>query len=1224
MKKALSLLIVLCMLISLVPMVSAATPDAGNITISYDLQRAVDAERAACAAANGGTYADGTMGGNLHSDRFKYAANNGFFEVSTETENPTSPYNDTRIILFRDYALLRSNAQWVAIKVQVPVAGTYDLHMWNAMRSTAPHTVEVYVKKDSRPPFAATGADNEYYVGSYSTQSSDANWTIPTNPNVVPGLEFPEAGEWVITFRPVNPAGNDTSSYATIGNFALVSGDGSGYALMGTFNAPEAMEVGEKGTVSATAKKSNDPNGDAVALKYYSTASNIVSVDETTGAIEAKAAGSATVYASADGTMTNFAKTITVTEPVKPGITINYNFGYLMKANNAATSTNIKNITTYDATNGFYKVLGASAETIAGNSVSYTSTSGDQTFVALGCSNGQEGYSFVSFEVDVPVADTYKLLADYLVASNGVYADVYLTTPDKYAKPTVAGGGSSGYNYSYYNGEFGTKLGTIDTKNGSGISTGEVSGIAIPKAGKYVITFVSLRDNRPNTDVAQMGNFKLVSGDGSGAAVVGTISDPATVKVGEQTTVSAAGKWSNAPSGADVSLKYYSEAPEIVSVDESTGLATANKPGSAIIYTMANGKRTNLETKITAVKEGITINYNFGDWLFANGFNVTGGSGNIPGYGKTVMDCTPESAGYLYSVKTASRTLSIGAWSFYATSDGKHINLGTASGTLPGDTDRTLMYNFISFEVNVPTADTYKLTAQTYKYSSGVYMDVYVASAADYTRPPINSDLDGFVTYEGLGTLAGTIDTRGDAGFTTDEVENINIPSAGKYVITFASRRDTRGGDCAAIGNFKLISGDGTKTALVTAVPNATALENLEVGDTYQLEVTGYMSDATSKALTASGFESSEQGVATVSSTGLIEVKGYGTTTITYSAEGIALSTTVTVENPAAVDPEAPAKVQIYAQAKNGEDAVAGAITGIDVDKWVAFDAGDTVTLTAAETVGALKFVSWKNNAGVVVSSSATYTFKAGSNEKFTAEYTAATAGDTVKVTFYNPNGEIVAVKTVDKGTTFGDVIAEVGTPSMIGGQFVCWTSDGEEITNTNVALAADQHLVAKYTALSAGAITGGSNADGSYNYNDKVSASTELDGFTHWKKNGNVVSFDKAYTFFAWAAATLEASAEEVVVKPFAVLDPETKGEAVMAEYNALTATKIEAGIIFGDSADITLADYNSKAVSKSASKSGQFAAKRYNSADTYARAYLIYNDGTGAKVAYSAAVAY
>ncbi len=324
--------------------------------------------------------------------------------------------------------------------------------------------------------------------------------------------------------------------------------------------------------------------------------------------------------------------------------------------------------------------------------------------------------------------------------------------------------------------------------------------------------------------------------------------------------------------------------------------------------------------------------------------------------------------------------------------------------------------------------------------------------------------------------------------------------------------------------------------------------------------------------------------------------------------------------------------VRVYAEARNDGERVNGAISGIDPSTWVSYDVGDTVSVSAAEEVGNLKFHCWKNaDTNVVLSNEANYSFTAGSNIKLLAEYLPKpndVETDTIKVMFYNPNGEFISEVTgIAKGTKLGDVPKP--TPTMPGYTFKGWDYD---VMTADTKLQTSQYIVATYTKNSIGNITV-DGASEEYHFNDAVVANAPKTSgsnvFSHWTRDGETVSYSSAYTFYAWASTVVNSvyAATAMEKTPVAVMDDTPVEGAYMAEFEVPEGfERIEAGILFGNSAQtatLSLVAYHSKAISKATDAHGQFSAKPYDANDVCARSYIIYKDGSSVKLAYSDIIA-
>ena len=118
-------------------------------------------------------------------------------------------------------------------------------------------------------------------------------------------------------------------------------------------------------------------------------------------------------------------------------------------------------------------------------------------------------------------------------------------------------------------------------------------------------------------------------------------------------------------------------------------------------------------------------------------------------------------------------------------------------------------------------------------------------------------------------------------------------------------------------------------------------------------------------------------------------------------------------------------------------------------------------------------------------------------------------------------------------------------------------------------------------------------------------------DNFSYWKRNDHIVSYNKTYTFYAWQD---NAEINSVVsgyeeAKPVAILE-KYDTDNWMFEYEIpANCTRLEAGIIFGNSNDITIDSCYARAVSRRGAedKHGQFTA---SSDYSYAKGYIIFKD--------------
>ncbi|MBQ7119612.1 MAG: S8 family serine peptidase [Oscillospiraceae bacterium] len=277
---------------------------------------------------------------------------------------------------------------------------------------------------------------------------------------------------------------------------------------------------------------------------------------------------------------------------------------------------------------------------------------------------------------------------------------------------------------------------------------------------------------------------------------------------------------------------------------------------------------------------------------------------------------------------------------------------------------------------------------------------------------------------------------------------------------------------------------------------------------------------------------------------------------------------------------------------------------------------GSVVTVTAPAVDGYV-FRFWKRGSadnGVYISSAAKYTFKLMTHTYLTAIYDKVEP-DSSTVEFFNGNGELVEYVSVADGTRFSDITAP--KVSLTGYEFLRWSADEEmEINGTlrTVAIYEDSG-----NAIS-GSVTVNGKAVGEVKYGDEVKCTSQSPDFTCWRRDGNVVSYNRQYSYYVWDGTDIRESDEDCEILPVVYLDDPANG-AFMIEYDAGGKLICETGILFGDSTDISVNSCSSKVTSQRNTDHGQLTAKP-GGEELFARGYMIYMDGDKFGVIYSSAI--
>jgi len=197
------------------------------------------------------------------------------------------------------------------------------------------------------------------------------------------------------------------------------------------------------------------------------------------------------------------------------------------------------------------------------------------------------------------------------------------------------------------------------------------------------------------------------------------------------------------------------------------------------------------------------------------------------------------------------------------------------------------------------------------------------------------------------------------------------------------------------------------------------------------------------------------------------------------------------------------------------------------------YDPGAPVTATAAALPG-YRFSNWTDN-GVVVSTSATYTFNIDVNHSLIANFVVDIPQWTMTVSVSPAaGGSVTGGGLVDDGSS----VTLVATP-VAGYAFSKWTEGGVQVSTSasyTFTASADRTLVAVFTAVPTYVVStsanqsawGSTTGGGSYSSGSSVTVNaTPAAGyvFSKWTVGGNQVSTSASYTFTITANRTLVAN---------------------------------------------------------------------------------------------------
>ncbi|MBE6912466.1 MAG: hypothetical protein E7473_08065 [Ruminococcaceae bacterium] len=432
----------------------------------------------------------------------------------------------------------------------------------------------------------------------------------------------------------------------------------------------------------------------------------------------------------------------------------------------------------------------------------------------------------------------------------------------------------------------------------------------------------------------------------------------------------------------------------------------------------------------------------------------------------------------------------------------------------------------LAVRVNIPSAGQYELTTydkltdkgytvNTTSTDYGVVMKVYFGSAPDVY---VASKILGLIeSYENIGWYDTRTLSEKDQYIPLTPCDGesapkvINVPAAGEYYILFMTDPESLEKNPTMKDNWQFLSLSSIKL---------TPVDNTE-------------------------FDSAKEEISEI-----VNVDAG-------NAEDVA----TTIEN---------AEVKAVAADIKGSSIADNAIIPSEV-----VAVGSNYTASAPSIPG-YEFLCWAKDLGKnrkIVSHEKDYTFKVTSGGTLLmAVYRNTDATDNVAM-FYNGNGQLLATQT---GT-----YSVPALPSMAGfGGATHWALHGsteEFAPGATGTISGEMRFVAQYGELQDVTVTvtngtgGGTVTFGS----DVTVTATERSGtqfFNYWvNENGEILSFDKSYTFKALKNCTVTAVYNEFipVAQNIRKIIITNSGNDVFAEFIGIDNV-IERGILFGENANL------------------------------------------------------
>jgi len=881
-------------------------------------------------------------------------------------------------------------------------------------------------------------------------------------------------------------------------------------------------------------------------------------------------------------------------ETADVGYTIKYDIGGFMDSRTYRWNESgpwLWNMT-YDTTNGLFEFVKTTAVTLKDdekNTVQGTNTfdgkqnrSSNLTVAFGGSYRYLQLKGTITFKINVPVSDTYKIDVNYQEAQNKPNAIVSLYITD-YIIDNVDDETPVG-KYSCYTTE--TARNNLNTRVKANDS--EEDAEVTLNAGEYYLTISS-------GEYGYIRSLSLVSGDGSKVFLnnINASSDRAVLIPGtvDSAKISVESMHMSDASAVSDMEKYpvsYKSNNAAVAEVSNDGTVTAVSKGEAIITVSAEneiGEVVSCDVPII-VRDDIKVLYDVNNDMTALGMTWrSNADSTIDESGKTAFQRRPS----VYELNFNSTN---GFYAFHSAGQ------GVLSDTNQTD-DNMLKYTSANKKGTFQVRRNNWMALEIYVPEAGVYdFEMYANETTGFsgTMKVFVSDRAGNVAEKNyVGTYCGYNATPSTTP-VTKRIGSCAFEKAGNYIVTFTNVSSAD--NSALVDAFALVG--GTKDTIVNGKITSTASSiNVDEGESATVSATGFNS-TTAEAATFT-YTSSNTAIAEVDATsGVVTPKAEGKVTITATANTDVANTlttdiTVTVNKPG--EAVADTKVSVYIDALTG-----GAVTTNLENTVDEVEIGTKVSATATAADG-YEFAYWADATGKVLSTKAEETFTINVNTSVKAYFEKIPAADaeTAPVYFYNGNRDLIEKKEVNKGTEFSAI--KIDAPTLTGFEFTGWSiDDATIINNITRAVALFKETNNTYT------VKAGDTTIAGKKYGESVTVESGADNFVCWKLGDKIMSYEKSFTFDVYGDITLtEETGAEVKAEPTVVLDT-INGEHFLTYNVPAGYTKLEAGILFAESGKPTIGSFHSKATEKTGS--GQFTAKPNGTDDTIARGYMIFRD--------------
>ena len=881
-RRIISLVLALCLVLSLVPTGVLAT-DKSGVTVQYDLN-----------AAFGLLAKDAT---GPVSDYVSFDTTNGFLEYVTDSrgDEETKTWRIIRANFGGKYVYKVYQKTWICLEINVPAAGAYSVSMNNGLYRTEKNNaldqlggvMDVYVFKNEGQTIDSSVISAASPIGQVDCSSDTVASTIVKTPTVISESYDFEAGKYYIVFKTQDI--ETCNEFGIVGDIILDGGPGKAY--MGKYEHPgDTLTVVEKKTrdISVPVLLSDNTWENAEISNCLVEDENVATVTDD-GKVSGVDAGETTVSFDASyGGILVGSFTLQVKVTGNDGITIKYDLAKLY--NEISTDIHNKKFEdsiTYENTDDFFEYANDSrndAETKTWH---------------LRWGNGMFGIyqkQWIFLEINVPKAGEYDISMYNGKALLGGEVSVYVLKSNG-EKPDASDFTDTNF------------VGTIDCGDTS-LENGKIVKVETPTYvgshyfetdGKYYIGFRALDtdvapDPLPEGDAAGNYNDTAYVGDivmsaGNNLVVMKSYAKNELISLarGQQMQLSAHAILSDV-SEVELSCSDFriAEGGEgIVSVSED-GVVTAIAAGETTVsYTAGykNNYKTGVKTRIKVTESGISIIYDIEGDMNRMGWDSSNKLGDL----KKLTDQNTK-----------------GFYRFFGATSGTT----TKGGFLYMDNFIvSCLGRYVALEVYVPQGGIYDLTVNHAASNDSYGVDVFVNKSKVSTNA--NDLVGSYDCHDELTT------NRFQAADAPSYVGKVVIPERGYYVFTFMPTDGTgvaQSWKYGSIGTFTLKNGN--EAVLAGVYPGETPAENemfIISVDSNELVMTDPENPTTmqikteiipatdgasvTKKVTSTQFGSSANRIASVSEDGVItaDMEGNANITVKATVDGEACTATLPV-----------------------------------------------------------------------------------------------------------------------------------------------------------------------------------------------------------------------------------------------------------------------------------------------------------------------------------------